>query len=415
MTNVPAITSLTPRHPRRGLAVAATTVTVATAVVLAVMNLAYVAAGDPGSYAFTLMFVALVADLGIVGGVLAMRRPDNRVGWLLLTAGLLAAITFGGGNYGWIDQSLGPGRLPFVAPIAWVTSWTADPMIGLLLVFLPLIYPSGRLPGSRWRIVGWMAIGGTGINIAADATRPGPLQNADWLANPVVLPEPVEGWVQLAGQLGLLVAVPVFAIVVLGLAQRFRRSSGIERQQLKWFLFVASVAAIAFATSNLATGSLSDAGFIVGLLAIAFLPLAIAIAILRYRLYEIDRIVSRTLGWTVLTLLLVVVFVGINLLLDDVLASITQSSTLAVAAATLIVFALFQPLRRRVQELVDRRFDRRRYEAQRIATEFATRLRDQLDVDLVRGELAGVLGSTVAPASIGLWIRGETHGPQEQT
>ncbi len=396
------------------VAVAATIVTVATSVVLAVMNLAYVAAGDPGAYAFTLMFVAVVADLGIVGGVLAMRRPDNRVGWLLLAAGLLAAITFGGGNYGWIDQSLGPGRLPFRVPIAWITSWTADPMIGLLLVFLPLIYPTGRLPGPRWRIVAWLAIVGTGINMVADATRPGPLQNAESITNPVVLPEPLEGWVQLLGQLQLLVATPVFVIVVLGLALRFRRSEGIERQQLKWFLFVASVAAVAFATSNVAAGSLSDAGFIVGLLAIAFLPVAIGLAILRYRLYEIDRIVSRTLGWTALTLLLVVVFLAVTLVLDDILASVTQAGTLAVAASTLIVFALFQPLRRRIQNVVDRRFDRRRYEAERIATAFATRLRDQLDAERVRGELAGMVEMTVAPTSLGVWIRGEqTIAPRE--
>ncbi len=399
---------------QRTLAIAATTITVGTAAGLAIANLAYLGVGESATYVFTLVFVAVVLDLGAVGGILALRRPENRVGWLLVAAGLAAAVTFGGGNYAELDTVVGPGRLPLVEPLAWVSSWTADPMIAMLIVFLPLVYPSGHLPGRRWRIIGVITIVGTAINMVADATRPGPLQSADWIANPVVLPDPLGSWTQAAGGLGLLVAALVFVLVVANLGLRFRRSAGTERQQLKWFLFVAAVAGVSFATSNVVNGPISNALFVVGLLSIALLPVAIGIAILRYRLYEIDRVVSRTLGWTVVTIVLVLVFASVNLVLDDVLASITQAGTLAVAASTLVVFALFQPLRHRVQALVDGRFDRRRYQAEQIASGFAARLRDQLDADRVRRELADVVEATVAPAMLGVWIRGDRPLPNLQ-
>jgi hypothetical protein len=213
--------------------------------------------------------------------------------------------------------------------------------------------------------------------------------------------------IQALGSLSLLLAPPVILIVWANLVARFRRSRGVERQQMKWFLSVATVAAIGTSISIVTGGPVSDASWIIGTISIGFLPLAIGVAILRYRLYEIDRIVSRTVAYGVVTAVLVVTFAGISLALEAALASTTQASTLAVAVSTLAVFALFQPLRRRVQSAVDRRFDRYRFEADRTAAEFAERLRDEVDPDRIRLELDRVLAQTVAPTSAIVWLRGE--------
>jgi hypothetical protein len=206
----------------------------------------------------------------------------------------------------------------------------------------------------------------------------------------------------------LLLAPPIITLVLVNLVLRFRRSVGVERQQIKWFLAVASVAAIAIVVSIVTvTGPISDTGWLVGLVAIGCLPLAVGIAILRYRLYEIDRVVSRTISYAVITAVLVVVFGGLNLVLEAALATLTQASTLAVAGSTLAVFALFQPLRRRVQAAVDRRFDRERYEGDRIARAFAERLRDEVDPERLRDEIDLVLAQTVAPARTAIWLRDE--------
>ncbi len=213
--------------------------------------------------------------------------------------------------------------------------------------------------------------------------------------------------IQTLGSLSLLLAPPVFLLVWANLVARFRRSRGVERQQMKWFLSVATVAAIASSVSIVTSGPISDASWIIGMIAVGFLPLAIGVAILRYRLYDIDRLVSRTVAYGVVTAVLVVTFAGISLALEAVLATSTQASTLAVAGSTLAVFALFQPLRRWVQAAVDRRFDRHRFEADRTVAEFAERLRDEVDPERIRLELDRDLAQTVAPKSAMVWLRGE--------
>jgi len=280
-----------------------------------------------------------------------------------------------------------------------------------MTVFTPLLYPSGHLPSPRWRIVAVVALVAITIGAIQTATTPGPLGNFGNVDNPVALPQPFSDIVQALGSASLLLAPPIITLVLVNLVLRFRRSVGVERQQIKWFLAVASVAAIAIVASIVTvTGPISDTGWLVGLVAIGCLPLAVGIAILRYRLYEIDRVVSRTISYAVITAVLVVVFGGFNLVLEAALATLTQASTLAVAGSTLIVFALFQPLRRRVQAVVDRRFDRERYEGDRIARAFAERLRDEVDPERLRDEIDRVLAQTMAPAGTAIWLRGERAG-----
>ena len=298
-------------------------------------------------------------DLSGVGGLLIIRRPGNPIGALLLFAGVLTAVSWGGGYYTNLDDFVGAGRLPFFVPLAWLTGWVFTPTIGLIGVFVPLLYPTGHLPGPRWRIVAGIAIVAISIGALATATAPGPMSTFDTIINPVVLPEPLSDVIQALGSLSLLLAPPVILLVFANLVARFRRSRGVERQQMKWFLSVTTVAAIAVSVSIVTSGPVSDASWIIAMISIGVLPLAIGVAILRYRLYEIDRIVSRTVAYGAVTAVLVVTFAGISLFIEAALATSTQASSLAVAASTFAVFALFQPLRRRVQTAVDRRFDRR--------------------------------------------------------
>ncbi len=385
-----------------GLLVSAVAVTFIVAV-----NVFYLLNGRPGEAEFSLLPLFLIINLSGVGGLLVMRRPGNPIGALLLFAGVLTAVSWSGGYYVGLDDYAGAGRLPFVVPLAWMTGWVFTPTVGLMAVLVPMLYPTGHLPGPRWWILAAIAIVAISISALATATAPGPMSNFDTIVNPAVPPQPFSDVIQALGSLSYLTAPPVIIIVFANLLARFRRSRGVERQQMKWFLSVAMVAAIAASASIVTSGPISDASWIIAMIAIGFLPLAIGVAILRYRLYEIDKLVSRTVAYGAVTAVLVVTFAGINLGLEAALASVTQASTLAVAASTLAVFALFQPLRRRVQSTVDRRFDRRRYEADRTAAIFAERLRDEVDADRLRLELDRVLAQTVAPTSVFVWLRGE--------
>ena len=197
----------------------------------------------------------------------------------------------------------------------------------------------------------------------------------------------------------------MFALALTSLFLRFRRSRGVERQQIKWFLFVAAVATVLFVISIADVGALSDIAWALGLLTMAFLPLAIGLSILRYRLYDIDRVVSRAVGYTLVTAILAAAFAAAVIVAQAVLAPVTQSSTLAVAASTLVVAALFQPVRRAIQGRVDRRFDRSRVNAERLVTTFGDTLRDVTDLPTIHDTLVATVGTTWAPADVGIWVR----------
>jgi hypothetical protein len=393
------------RIPR--LAAIGVAASLASVAFIVAVSIVFLLKGSVGEIAFSLLPILLILDMSLVGGLLAIRRPDNVIGSTLLVTGVLGAAAYVADYYARLDDLLGGDRLPLVVPVAWVGGWIFVPGIGLMVVFLPLLFPTGHLSSPRWRILAGAVIVGLSIGTLQIATAPGPLNSANWLDNPVRLPDPLLGWIQTIGAISGLIAPPSFLIAVAGLVVRFRTSRGAERQQLKWFLFVVTIAASALGFSIAFVGPISDAAWVLGLVALACLPLAIGVAILRYRLYEIDRIVSRTVSYGAVTVLLVTVFATVNLGLEAVLASATQASTLAVAASTLIVFALFQPLRRRVQRVVDHRFNRARYESDRIAAAFAERLRDQVDPNRLRLELDAILAQTVAPANFYLWLRGE--------
>ena len=268
----------------------------------------------------------------------------------------------------------------------------------------PLLFPDGRLPSRRWRPVAGIILAGVVASTVGSAMAIWPIRDSAIALSLNASDAPgLGGTLASIGQIIGFVVGPFAAVAAL--VVRYRRSRGMVRQQLRWFTAAAAFTAVSLIGDQVLSSVWPNAAGLASVPALVFLPVALAIAILRYRLYEIDRIVSRTISWAILTGLLVAVFAAAVVLLQAVLAPFTQENTLAVAASTLIAFAMFQPLRRRVQRAVDRRFDRARYDGQRTMDAFAERLRAETDMGVVLGDLSGTTGATVAPIALGVWIR----------
>jgi hypothetical protein len=335
-----------------------------------------------------------------VGLVLAVRRPRHPVGWLLLGFGLsvaAAGVSTGYAAYGLLAR---PGSLPGAA---WVAAWEQHagiPVVACLGLIL-LLTPTGAPPSPGWRR--WLAVAAVAPVVATAAWLPQPfIAPYREVANPLAVPGLAEvllapAWAGLAVT-GLSIPVGAWSLLA-----RFRRAVGVERQQLRWLALTAAVVAVAVLAIAvlLAVGREAPVRWIYAA-CVGLLPLATAASILRYRLYDLDRIISRTLAWALLTLLLGLGYATVVLLLGRLLP---EGSSLVVAAATLAVAALFQPLRRRVQERVDRRFNRRRSDAARTIAAFSARLRDQVDLDTLSAELLAVTDQTMQPTTMSLWLR----------
>jgi hypothetical protein len=351
-------------------------------------------------YAF--FFVLGFATIGLV---LALRRPVNPIGWLYGAAGLAWAYTLPMSP--WIDQLVREHRpLPLVARFVAATgdlSWA--PAIALGVTLPALLLPNGRLRSPRWRLVVGMSVTGITLISVAGPLSPGPLEEMG-IDNPFGLAGPagaVAGALAILGVLLHWLSLPPAAVCVV---LRFRSSRGVERQQMRWVAAGAAGAVVGLLVSLPAgLGLIPNAISHVIFPALLLPPVAIAVAVLRYRLYDLDRVISRTLTYALLTVLLGLGYAGVVLGLGRLLP---DSSSLVVAAATLAAVAAFSPLRRRVQALVDRRFNRRRYDAARTLEGFAARLRDQVDLDGLHGELLAVVDQTMQPTRASLWLR---HAP----
>jgi hypothetical protein len=279
----------------------------------------------------------------------------------------------------------------------------------LILVFTPLLFPTGRLLSPHWRPVAWLAGVTTAVLTTLTSLRtelevaPGQV-----IANPIgvaAVGNPEESPVAPA----VIIVLVVLAVAAFGsLVLRFRRSRGEERQQLKWFTYAAALLPLAAALTDVLPAPLDNLVFAVP---IVFLPVATGIAILRYRLYDIDRLINRTLVYGLLSALLAGVYAGAVLVLGQVFGGVGRDPpSWVVAGATLAVAALFQPARRRIQQVVDRRFNRRRYDAAKTVEAFSTRLRDEIDLDTLSAELLAVVNQTMQPTVVSLWLRPHTHG-----
>jgi hypothetical protein len=341
--------------------------------------------------------VVLSLAFTCVGAFLAGRRPGNAVGWLLLGWGMVMAFSAFTGAY--VERGLvrDPGSLPGPGWAAWAEAVVWHPAFGLL-AFLLLLFPHGRLPSRRWRPFAWFTVAVYLTLSVSAALAPGAVELYYPEAVPPLRLPPgpaadVVFGVLLPAQLLLLV------VALVSLVLRLRRATGEERQQVKWFVYTVVVVILAFVAGIVVLGS----GYLFPLFGLV--PVSVGVAVFKYRLYDIDRLINRTLVYGLLTALLIGVYAALVFLLGRLLDPATGDSALAVAASTLAVAALFQPARRRVQELVDRRFNRRRYDAARTVEVFSGRLRDQVDLDTLSSELLTVVDRTVQPASASLWLR----------
>ena len=348
-------------------------------------------------------FYGLMAvGFGGVGALLTRRRPRHPVGWVFAAAGLLAAVNLATFEYG-LAASAGH-RLPGAGYVGWVESWIWVPFVTLITLYVFLLFPDGRLLGARWRPVAWLgsavaAIATAGVALTLGPDRP----DLPGLRNPFGLaPAAVPLGLAAAGLAGLLCCV---VLAAWSLVLRSRRGTDVTRQQIKWLAYSGCLVALALVPAvalSLTPGWPSRVASGAVFAAVLAIPAAVAVAVLRYRLYDIDRIISRTLAYAIITGVLAGVYAALVLLATQVLRF---HSSVAVAAATLAAAALFAPVRRSVQHAVDRRFNRDRYDTDRTVAAFAARLKDAVDLDAVRQDLATVVQTTLEPANVWVWTR----------
>jgi hypothetical protein len=344
---------------------------------------------------------ALALAFPTVGAIIASRRPSNAIGWIFCAIGLCGGAEVFTVEYGIYALVTNPGSLPAGVVATWIGTWVWLPSVTLTITFLLLLFPHGRLLSPHWRPVAWLAAGLTVVAVVFFALAPWDLLDP---GVPARNPFEIEG----LRDLGVAVATPVFVIgiptmllSVASLVLRFRRSRGEERQQLKWFVYagVLSVGVILLP---------SAASSLLQLLVLPLIPVAAGIAILRYRLYDIDIVINRTLVYGSLTASLAAVYFGGVTVTQAIFRTLTgqeQQPQLAVVVSTLVIAALFNPLRRRIQSFIDRRFYRRKYDAAKTLETFSARLRDETDLDAVRDDLVGVVRETMQPAHVSLWMR----------
>jgi hypothetical protein len=361
-----------------------------------------------------------------VGALIASRQPRNPVGWILIADGLLWTTTDMLDNYS-VYGMASPGSVPFPLGAAGINNWLWVPQVGLLATFVFLLFPDGRLPSRRWRPLAWLC-GVVIVSVSVGVMlSPGSLDTLKGMRNPFGLE--ATPWVTTVAY-AILPLLPLCMLAsALSLVLRYRRSKGDERQQIKWIAFAASLVALVYLITMVASfthpsEAWTTAGSvwwlnlltIAALLSFVTIPIAVGVAILKYRLYDIDLIINRTLVYGTLTATLVALYFGGIVVSQRLFVLLTgQKSTLAVVASTLLIAALFTPLRRRIQRFIDRRFYRRKYDAAKTFQAFSAKLRDETDLNALNAELVGMVKETMQPAHVYLWLRSGTAPKRQQT
>src|SRR5215213_5210427 len=370
---------------------------------------------------------ALFLVFPLVGALIASRRPENPIGWLCLVDGLLWTTT-NMLDYHSLYGMASPGSVPFPVGLAGVNHWLWVPTVGLLGTYVFLLFPDGRLPSRRWRPLAWLS----GVVIASGSLglmlSPGPLDMPRGIRNPFGLE--AAPWVAVAAY-AILPLLPLCMLAsALSLVMRYRRSRGDVRQQIKWIAFAASLVALTYLIAIVASFiHPSEIWFAAGLplwldlteyaalLSITSVPIAIGFAVLKYRLYEIDLIINRTLVYGSLSLMLVLFYfsgVMATQALFSILTDQQELPQLVVVASTLAIAALFNPLRRRIQSFIDRRFYRSKYDARKTLEAFSVKLRDETDLEALNEDLVGMVRETMQPAHVSLRLRSATASSTEQ-
>ena len=377
--------------------------------------------GDSAVVIFVVPFLAFP----LVGALIASRRPKNPIGWMCLGAGIFWMLATMTGPYAVYGIVARPGSVPFPAAIGSLTEWLWTPALGLLGTYLILLFPDGRLPSRRWRPLVWLSGAVIVLGSAGTALKPGRPPDLGGMRNPFGL----EGHPWVANAMEAILALFPLCVLAstLSLVLRFLRSGGEERAQIKWIALAASLVGVGFCFVIIMSVIMPDAAggtrplwqkLLEDAVTLSFagVPVAVGFAVLRYRLYDIDVVINRTLVYGTLTVALAVVYVGSVVSLQYVLRALTgQESQLAVVASTLAIAALFNPLRRRIQSFIDRRFYRRKYDAVKTLAAFNSRLRDETDLDPLSNDLVGVVRETMQPAHVSLWLRPDTASKKDET
>jgi hypothetical protein len=371
-------------------------------------------------------FLAFVA-FPLVGALIASRHPGNPIGWICLVAGLLWMLILVSQAYSAYGLTQ-PGSIPFPVTIhALLYAWLWVPTVGLIGIYLLLLFPDGRLLSRRWRLLAWLAGAVIAVESAAVFLTPGPMQDLKGARNPFGLEN--HPWVEGLGLIVLPLLPLCMVASAVSLVLRFRRSTGVVREQIKWIAFAASFMGLLYlgimgtglfihlisapqAPSDLGSQSLLGALLEnVMVLSFAGVPVAIGFAVLKYRLYEIDIIINRTLVYGALTATLVALYFGSVTTTQAIFRALSgqeEQPQLAVVVSTLVIAALFNPLRHRMQGFIDRRFYRKKYDAAKTLEAFSSKLRDETDLDAVSDDLVGAVKETMQPAHVSLWLRPET-------
>jgi hypothetical protein len=356
---------------------------------------------DVGTVTLVLSFLAFA----VVGALVASRQPRNAVGWLFLATPVFA---FGGAfaeEYAFRAIIASPGE-PAGIVAAWFYGWMWFPALGSIML-VPLLFPDGKPPGPRWRWLLWVSVTLLALTTIGAAVSPGEIDSS-WPGThekPLTI-DGLEGFLDAAQDPGGLAFVILLLCLLASVVVRFRRSRGDERQQMKWMLVaVALLIAQIFVEEALGDRTPDAVSGLVFAMAVASIPVAAGVAMLKYRLYDVDVVIRKTLVYGSLTVLLALAYAGLVLGGQAVFSSFAGGSNLAIAVSTLVVAALFLPVRSRVQRVVERRFYRRRYDAERTLEAFGARLREQVELDALRGDLEGVVRDTMQPAHVSLWLR----------
>jgi hypothetical protein len=347
-----------------------------------------------------------------LGLLILSRRPQHSIGWLFCVAGFAAGLDHFCGEYAIYTQQAEPNSLPGGEISAWIVSWLWVPF-NALLVYVALLFPDGRPPSKRWRPVVWLVGIAVVVGVTVAALLPVPVCNVCSIENPLG----IEGLESVSDLIDPLIEAFWYGVLglvaVASLYVRFRHAGGVERQQIKWLAYAASLVVLG---TTLAYGVYGVTGARwtwqvgINLLAIGLVgtPIAVGIAISRYRLYEIDTLINRTLVYGALTAALAMLYLGGVATTQAIFRALTgqeEQPQFAIVVSTLVIAALFTPLRRRIQGFIDRRFYRRKYDARRTLEAFAAKLRDETDLDALSGDLVGVVRETIQPAHVSLWLR----------
>jgi hypothetical protein len=366
----------------------------------------------------------------IVGAFVASRRPENLVGWMLCAIGFLFVLWGFALDYAGYTLSVEPYSLPGKQIALWVSGWFYFPMVFVGAALMVLLFPNGRLPDRSWRVVPWLAAGGGLLWTLWLATKPG--HPAYWFLTPyphIRSPFAVRGigedFIEMLGRLGAATLLVMCVASVIGVFMRLGSARAEERQQIKWFAYAAVVLLGApfvldplVLTAVEAMGGPLSVGLVSPILAgLLGVPVAVGIAILKYRLYDIDHIINRTLVYGLLTAILAGLYFGGVTATQAVLQALTDQEKLpqlTIVVSTLAIAALFMPLRRRIQSFIDRSFYRRKYDAAKTLEGFSMKLRDETDLKALSDDLVGVVRETMQPAHVSLWLRPETASKGEQ-